>query len=478
MKKPLKKFIENIYTEIIICLLITTSVVLTVLEVQAPIGSEIRNTYQFAGMIITLIFIIELSIRWYITKTSGKFFKTYWIDILAVIPAVRALRVFRIFRLLRLVRMGILISNRSKKLTGTLQEGLMENLIIFVILIGVILIGAIGMLVVEQQNRSFSSISKTIWWSLFTLMAGEPIGGEAKSFAGKVISAMVMLGGLSLFAMFTGIVSAVMVSRLRGRMDAKDSELNELKDHYIICGWNRSAHVILKELQAAKATKNTPIVIIAEFEGNPPIPPDINMGFIFLIRDDYTSTEVLLRAGVKRAKVAILLADKCKSRSDQDRDARTILAALTIEKLKPSIFTSAELLRRENSDHLKMAGVEDIVVGDEYMGNLIAHSSRAAGLVSVMDELLTATRGNQFYKIDLPKHLVGITIKKALTLIKVEVNAILISIEITKMKKKSKEDKEKIPTPEIITNPPHSYKFKENDKLILIAPTRPVFSKH
>lgn len=112
--------------------------------------------------------------------------------------------------------------------------------------------------------------------------------------------------------------------------------------------------------------------------------------------------EVLRQAGLERAAVAILLADKTVPRSDQDRDAHTVLAALTIEKINRGIFTCVELLSRENQSHLTLAGVEEIIVPDEYGGKILAAAARNRGIVCMLDELLTRERGNNFYKSALP----------------------------------------------------------------------------
>jgi voltage-gated potassium channel len=126
----------------------------------------------------------------------------------------------------------------------------------------------------------------------------------------------------------------------------------------------------------------------------------------------------------------VLLATKA-FQVDQDRDARTLLAALTIEKLRPGIFTCAELLRRENIEHLSMAKVEEIVIGDEYMGHLIAHSSRARGIIKVMDELLTASAGISFIKSPCIVS-VGKTFLDAFVKIKTDQDAILMAVEASR----------------------------------------------
>ncbi|MGM0595954.1 MAG: ion transporter [Myxococcota bacterium] len=206
MKDFIRKLIQNKFTDYLVAVLIIISVTLTVLEVQSPPGSYDRYIYGYIGFIITLVFVVELSLRWYISSSTKDFFKEYWIDVIAVIPTIRVLRIIRALRMLRIIRLGIIISRRSRKKAYLFGEGVRENLKIIFIIFNIFILGAIGMFLVENHNSSFDSFDKTIWWSLFTLMAGEPVGGEAQTLVGKFISAFVMLGGFTFFAVFTGIV--------------------------------------------------------------------------------------------------------------------------------------------------------------------------------------------------------------------------------------------------------------------------------
>ena len=59
-----------------------------------------------------------------------------------------------------------------------------------------------------------------------------------------------------------------------------------------------------------------------------------NSSSLFNVRDDYTKFEVLEKVKADRASRALVIADSSnKELSEQDRDARTVLAALTLEKI-------------------------------------------------------------------------------------------------------------------------------------------------
>lgn len=465
IKSRLERFINHKYTDISVAALILVSILLLILETVWE-----KSTYTFeynfcvyANDIITYIFIIELLIRFYTFSKKGRFFKAYWVDILAVLPAMRAFRILRVLRLLRIFRMGILLSRRFFSVSAMFREGVKEYLVVFFIIIIVVLSGAMTIHILEgDSNPSFNSLDKSFWWSALSLISGEPVDATPATFGGKLIVLVIMMGGLTVFAVLTGVVSAVMVQKLKGGMDVKEIEMEELKEHIIICGWNRSAGMIIEEFQADKEFRRTPIVIIAEFSADPPINyRDVDSGLIYILKGDYTRIEVLKQAGVERAKIAFILPDKTIQRSDQDRDARSVLAALIIEKLNKKVFNCVELLNRDNETHLLMAGVEEVIVSDEYSGNIMAAAAKNFGIISVLNELFTSKYGNQFFKLNVPPSWFGKTSMEMLIYLKETYNAILISVENSNEKTGN--------SFKATVNPEKDYRFKKDDQIIVIS---------
>ncbi|UCH96990.1 MAG: ion transporter, partial [Candidatus Aminicenantes bacterium] len=237
LKSRLERFINHKYTDITIALLIMVSIVLLILEMiwERP-GPTLRyRICVVVNDVITFIFIIELTIRFLTYRKKKRFFKSYWLDIIAVIPVMRAFRIIRFLRLLRIFRMGLLLNRRIFSVSRVFREGIKEYLIVFFIIIMVILTGAMAIRLLEgDRNPAFGSLIETLWWSTMSMISGEPINAMPQTFWGKLIALVITLGGLTLFAMFTGVVSAVMVQKLRGGMNVKDLELEELKDHIIV----------------------------------------------------------------------------------------------------------------------------------------------------------------------------------------------------------------------------------------------------
>jgi voltage-gated potassium channel len=427
----LDQFIHAPQTEFALVILILLSVMLVIAQVAIAPTSPLQTGLRTLEDLITVIFIIELTVRYVVARNKRRFFRNYWLDIVAVLPFSQAFRLLRILRLLRLLRVGILINRNLSRVSSTLAASVGIQIGILLMVGLIILVGAVSIYLLEgQQNQDFDSLNQSIWWSFFTLVAAEPTGGEPQTNAGRFVALLVAIGGLTMFAVFTGVVSAVMVERLQSVLEVRYVELDELRDHILICGWNRSGRLIVEELQADSETRHRSVVIVAEATDT--IEHELrhlNRAYLYFYKGDYTTIDVLEEVGIYHAAQAILLADAVRSRSDQDRDARTVLAALTIEKLNPNIHSCAQLLDRKNNVQLRVAGVEDVIVADEMTSHLIATSVRSRGAAEVLSELLTVQMGNQFYKFPVPPEWVGMTFWEVSQQLKQQFDALLIAIE-------------------------------------------------
>ncbi len=472
-RERLRRFINHPTMDLTVAFLIILSVVLLVVEIVWHL-----KTAQILGDIITAIFIVELTIRFYVARSKAAYFSYYWLDIISVIPVFRSWRVLRVIRLVRLFRLGAILFRANKRLASIIRQSFGEHLSIVTMVAVTVLGVALAIFEIEKDTPEFQTFGATIWWATLSIIAAEPVGGMPQSEAGKFFTLIIMLAGLTVFALFTGTVSAVMAERIRHGLRSNRMNLDDLRDHVIICGWNRSARVVVEELHTFTSTRDRAVIVIAEIrpdafdeiDGDP---------LVYFIEDDYTRMDVLRKAGIERASRAILLADRSIStRSDQDRDARTILAALMIEKLSPGIFACAELLSRENEEHLVLAGIEEIVIGDEYSGTLLAASSRVRGVTEIADELFSNKFGNQIYKLPIRKEWIGNLFLDVQCMIKIKYDAMLIAIERGTQNGGSHARRtpgENSPYARTVTNPPAEYKLEPADKLIVLAKEEPVW---
>jgi voltage-gated potassium channel len=439
--------------------LILLSVGLLLVEIFLSDAHAAFEPVETAGHALTGVFAVELVLRFLAMPSRRRFFALYWLDVLAVLPLLRPFRLLRVLRLLRLLRLGNILNRRMGVLGGSLRPVRFELLALFSMLVIVVLVGAIGLHLAERsQAREHQSLAETFWWSVYSLVAVQPEPGVPETALGRTVMLLVMLCGVGLLATFTGIVAASMVNRLRGRMEERDMSLEELSGHMVVCGWNRMGYQVLSQLRADPELARLYVVLVIE-SAEPPRPLPIPAEQFFLVSGDFTRVETLRQAGIERAARAILLADKTVARTDQDRDARTVLAALTIEKLNRDILTCVELLNRENQSHLGLAGVEEVIVPDEYGGKILALAARHRGLVMLLDEVLTQERGNNLHAVLLPPAWAGKDVAFAHMELVRRHGALLLGLE--------REDSGG--ARRVWANPPATEPLRAGDRLLLLA---------
>jgi len=455
-QKKLQRFFDTTWVDLTIGALIVISVVLTIAEIAMGAASPAAATLDSVNHGLTVLFAVELTLRCLAATSRRRFFREYWIDILAVLPLLRVFRVFRALRLLRLLRMLRLlgfISRYASYFPYVIRRGALEYVIVSGLILLTLIFGSVAVLHFERgQNQEIDSLAEAFWFSLCSLFAGEPTPFSLQSFGAKVAAVGIMFMGVTIFAMLTGTVSAFMIDRLQ--TEGKVVDWEQLSGHIIICGWNRKTEIILAEFLAAQPGSDVPIVVVGMTEGEPLVDnPKIRERVRFL-NDDFTKVAALEKAGIRRAKTCIIVSDTGRGRSEQDADARTILAALTAEKLNPDIYTCAELIHRDFGSHLEMGNVNDYVVADEHSAFLLAQAALNRGLMVVFKELLTQEHGNQFYRLPVTEEWSGKTFIELFVHLKETKNAILVAVQDAEGQH--------------YVNP-QDYTFQAGDNLVVIA---------
>lgn len=438
------------------------------------LGSLDQSHLQIMEVInlsITLIFVVELCLRCVSALNRWEFLREFWLDIVATLPLFRVFRgikALRLLRLIRLIRLLGVMSRLSSHFPYIFRRGAIDFMTICGLLMMAVLFGTAAMTIFEdahhknliaanpdmaasQVERDFD-MENSFWFSVYTLFAGEPIPHQPKTLVGKIVTVFLMFMGLTIFAIFAGTVSAFMVDRLR--IEGRVIRMNELDDHIVICGWTPKTEVILKEYRANHSTRGLPIVIITETDTDRIRAEIEKLPNVFLVYDDFTKLSALHRAGIANARICIVLADKTGGRSEQDADARTILASLTVEKVNPDVYTCAELYNRSYGTHLEMGKVNEFVISEEYGAYVIAQAGMHRGLINVLGELLTYRHGNEFFRTSIPSGWIGRSFNEKLNDLKQNQNAILVAVH---------------PEDSTIHVNPDKHVFQEGDEVVVIC---------
>ena len=505
----LRRFFHQIWVEISIGVLVVISVTLTLSEfwleaqlatglnsIPTLFGELTQSTMDWMVLVndlITTTFVVELTLRFLAASSKKRFFSEFWLDIIATLPLFRVFRASRALRLLRLGRLFRLfgvMSRLSGHYPAMFRRGILDFLLICGLLVLTVLFGTLAIthfensalkklatstgkpIPVNTESTEIAGVGKSdlgsenqfnlnrsFWFSIYTLFAGEPIPNAPRTLSGKIVSVFLMFMGLTIFAIFAGTVSAFMVDRMR--MEGRVVDWDALQNHIIICGWTPKTLTIIEEYRASSKTRRMPIVVITEMEREQLEEACSKFSSVYFLHDDFTKVTALERAGISQAKTCLVLTDTSGGRSEQDADARTILAALTVEKLNESVYTCAEIVNRSYATHLEDGKVNDFVVSGEYGAHMLAQAGMNKGLVGILGELMTYQHGNEFYRLPVPDSWVGASFDEKLTDVKKSSNIILVAVH-------SQGDSP-------VVNP-KSYYFRAEDDVVLISDGVPKLS--
>jgi len=168
------------------------------------------------------------------------------------------------------------------------------------------------------------------------------------SRAGEVLTSVVILAGVgTVFYTATLLVAAVVEGGVFARLDRRrrNRMLDELRDHFIVCGYGRIGAVIVEEFQR----QGVPFVVTE-------LAPDRVQAVMALggmaVEADASHEDVLIRLGVERARGLIAAVGT---------DAQNVYIVLTARVLRPDLYIIARAETEDAGRKLLKAGANRVL---------------------------------------------------------------------------------------------------------------------
>ncbi|MGL6122024.1 MAG: ion transporter [Shewanella sp.] len=229
-ESPLKRQLRTIifgtdtpagrYFDIALMVCIVLSVGLVSLDTVEGIHQEYGQILLTLEWVFTVIFTIEYCLRLYCATHPVLYARSFYgvVDLLSVLPSylallipganftlvIRILRLFRIFRVLKLLRY---LSEGNILLRAMIQSSRKVFLFFFSVSLIVMVLSAV-MYEVEGPDNGFTSIPKSVYWTIVTITTVGYGDITPKTDLGQAIAALTMLIGYSIIAIPTGILTA------------------------------------------------------------------------------------------------------------------------------------------------------------------------------------------------------------------------------------------------------------------------------
>lgn len=234
MREFIKSFVEfndnklSRWFAFFIQALILVSLVTFSVETLPNLKPERRYLLRIIEIFCVVIFTVEYILRIYVADSKPRFIFSFFglIDLLAILPfylsfgvdlrSLRALRFLRLFRVLKLVRYNKAMNHFVRAMSSAKEQ---IFLFIFITMI-LIYFAAVGIYYFENeaQPEHFSSIFDSLWWAIITLTTVGYGDVYPITVGGKVFTFIILMIGLGIVAVPTGIIS----SALTGSVDKKE----------------------------------------------------------------------------------------------------------------------------------------------------------------------------------------------------------------------------------------------------------------
>jgi voltage-gated potassium channel len=189
--------------------------------------------------------------------------------------------------------------------------------------------------------------------------------------------------------------------------------IKKLTNHYIICGFGRIGEIIARQLKERKI----PLVII---ESNPELLSTLEESSYSFINGDASREEVLLEAGIERAKGLVAVVSS---------DANNVFITLTARSLNPNIFIVARGVEPGSEQKLIRAGADRVESPYELGGRKMAQTILRPNVTTFIELAMKedVDLGMEEIIVTPTSALVGLALKDSG--IRQQLNTIVVSIK-------------------------------------------------
>ena len=225
--------IINVFIIVLIILNVTAVMLETVHSIHDPYAAFFKNF----DLISVIIFTIEYVLRVWSCNHDPRYAHSVHgrikymlsagalLDLLAILPFyvhiivgldLRILRILRLMRFLRLFRLTAYM--RSARMVRNVFVSRANDLKLSLVMILFLIIIAACLLYFSEnaaQPKVFSSIPATIWWAIVTVTSVGYGDMVPITVTGKVLTSIISLTGLAVFALPAGIITAGFLEEIK-----------------------------------------------------------------------------------------------------------------------------------------------------------------------------------------------------------------------------------------------------------------------
>ncbi|MCK9374952.1 MAG: potassium channel protein [Syntrophobacterales bacterium] len=234
-------------------------------------------------------------------------------------------------------------------------------------LAALLVVGSLGFVWLEGWNF-FDALYMTVT-TLTTVGYGEI---HPLDRLGRIYNMVLILAGMGVLLYIVGGLARVLIEgEIRAALGKRKliKHIKKLKGHFIICGFGRIGEIICRQLKE----RGLSLVVI---ETDPALITRLEELGYFFISGDATRDEVLLEAGIERAKGLVAVVST---------DADNVYVVLTARSLNPKLLIVARGEESGSEKKLLRAGADKVESPYRMGGQKMAHTILHPTVVTFME---------------------------------------------------------------------------------------------
>ena len=199
---------------------------------------------------------------------------------------------------------------------------------------------------------------------------------------GRIFTIFLIVFGVgTAFYLLTTFVALVIEGDLGAALGVTrmKTRIEQLHDHFILCGYGRVGEEIARELVERK-------VAFVVVESNPDTMQRAVAAGHLVVEGDAASDDVLEQAGIRRARTLLAASDS---------DSGNTYITLTAKALNADVFVVARAGKRESEARVRRAGADRVVSPYALSGRRMALSAIQPNMVDFMETLAVGHSAEQ-----------------------------------------------------------------------------------
>lgn len=273
---------------------------------------------------------------------------------------------------------------------------------LFVLILAVLVYGTSGFLYFEFPANADLTWFDGLWYTVVTMTTVGYGDFFPKTQGGRfLVGWPVMIFGIGLLGYALSVIAAVLVTSRTKEMRGMSSF--SLKHHLVIFNYPGAAKLqrLLEELFLDPIFREHKQVVLVD-EYLEELPPELVKRNVHFVRGNPVRNETLSRASAALADHALVLS---RNENDGASDNLNVSIALAVEGCNKTVDTVVEIVDSASEELLRKTGCDRIVCTSRLGAYLLNQELVNPGVQEVVEDLLSAEKGQNIYLIKVSRPL-------------------------------------------------------------------------